>query len=205
MKKFLTVSLAVLCAAVLVPQSLSAGVGVKAGLNFANVAIRPSAGVPDLQNLTGLTAGVYFSLGLGPIAIQPELLYSRRGFAYDQVDVGKIEYMNDYIELPLLAKFTFMPGVLRPFIFGGPSFGWRVQSQGSITTGAGSVTLDTPGLFKRFESAAVFGAGLEFKLIMLKLSVDARYHLGISNIATAEWELESMKNNGFSVLVGVGF
>ncbi len=205
MKKLISLSLAVLCAAVLVPQTLSAGVGVKAGLNFANVSVKPSAGVPDLQNVTGTTAGFYFSLGLGPIAVQPEFLYSRRGFAYEQVDVGKLEYLNDYLEVPVLVKFTFMPGILRPFVFGGPSFGWRFHSAGRLTASGGTVTVDTPGLFKKFETAAVFGAGVEFKLLMLKLSVDARYHLGLTDIATAEWELESMKNNGLSVLVGVGF
>ncbi len=204
MKKLLSLTLLVLCAAVLVPQDLSAGVGVKAGLNFANVTVKPAPGV-DLQTLTGITGGVYFSLGLGPIAIQPEILYSRRGFQYEQAEIGKFEYMNDYIEVPVLVKFSMLPGLVKPFIFGGPSFGYLIRARGRLTAGGTSITDSTSDMFKKPEVAAVFGIGLDFKLIVLKLNVDARYHLGISNIASAEMEGETFKNNGFSVLVGVGF
>jgi hypothetical protein len=208
MKKLLPLTLLVLCAAVLVPQNLSAGVGVKAGLNFANLAIKPtSPDMPDFQNLTGTTAGVYFSLGIGPIAIQPEILYSRRGMKYEEAAVGKIEYLNDCIEVPVLVKLSVLPGLVKPFVFAGPSFGYLIKAQGRLTAEGTSITEDTGDMFKKTELAAVFGAGLDFKLAVLKLSVDARYHLGISNIASADLvaEGESIKNKGFSVLVGVGF
>lgn len=210
MKKFCALSLMVLSAIFLAPQAEAAIFGVKAGLNFANMNIKPvEPDMPDFKNLTGPAGGIFFSFGIGPLSIQPEVLYSRRGMMYEdsfELETYKMELFLDYIEVPLLVKFSFIPvGPIKPVIFAGPSFGYLVKAKGKYTESGTSVTEDLKDEFKSTETAAVFGVGVDFKLPVIKLTVDARYHLGISNIAEETYWEGTAKNKGFSVMVGVGF
>ncbi len=207
MKKVMVVSLAVLCAAALIPQNLAAGVGIKGGLNFSNISVKPAdPEIPDFQNLRGLTGGLFFCLNLGFVSIQPEILYSRRGTMWE-VDIdSKVEYMLDYIEVPVFLKLNIVPaGPIRPIIFGGPSFGYLVNAKGRMTTPEGTDEGDIADMFEKTSWAAVFGGGLEFKLPGILLTVDGRYNLGITNVGADAAEGESAKHKGFSVLVGIGF
>ena len=205
MKKFLIVIMAVACAAAFMPQNASAGVGIKGGLNFANMSVKPvSEGMPDFENLTGLTGGLYFSLNIGFIGIEPEILYSRRGLQWEE-GTTNIKYELDYVEVPVLVKLNILPaGPVRPYVFGGPSYGYLLKATGKLTAAEGNESQDIKDMFKKSEWAAVFGAGIELKAIV-RLSVDARYHLGISNIEASTEGTETVKNKGFSVMVGIGF
>jgi hypothetical protein len=201
------VSLAVLFVAALVPQNLAAGVGIKGGFNFSSIAFKPAdPDMPDFQNLRGLTGGLFFSLSLGFVGIQPEILYSRRGTMW-QVDAdNKIEYMLDYIEVPVLVKFSILPaGPVRPVIFAGPSFGYLLNAKGRLTTPDGTTVEDLDEMFEKTAWAAVFGGGLEFKLPGILLTLDGRYHMGLTNIAKDIEVGQTVKNKGFSVMVGIGF
>ncbi len=207
MKRLMIVALAVLFVAALVPQNLAAGVGIKGGFNFSNIAVNPpSVDMPDFQNIRGLTGGLFFSLSLGFIGIQPEILYSRRGMMYDIDATSKVEYMADYIEGLVLLKLSVLPvGPIRPVIFGGPSYGYLLRAKGRMTTPEGTEVADMADMFEKTEWAAVFGAGLDFKLIGILLTVDGRYHMGLTNVSTDVEVGQTVKNKGFSVLVGIGF
>ncbi|MBE3126139.1 MAG: PorT family protein [Acidobacteria bacterium] len=209
MKKLMIVSLAVLFVAALVPQNLAAGVGIKGGFNFSNISFKPAEQfpeMPDFQDMRGLTGGLFFSLNLGFIGIQPEILYSRRGMMYELDTENKLEYMADYIEGLVLVKLSILPvGPIRPVIFGGPSYGYLLKATGRMTTPEGTEVADVADMFEKTEWAAVFGAGLDFKLAGILLTVDGRYHMGLTNISTEVEVGQTVKNKGFSVLVGIGF
>jgi hypothetical protein len=200
------VFLAVLFVAALVPQNLAAGVGIKGGFNFSNISFKPAdPGMPDFQNLRGLTGGLFFSLSLGFVGIQPEILYSRRGTMWNE-DTSKYEYLLDYIEVPVLIKLSILPvGPIRPVIFGGPSFGYLLNAKARLTTPEGTEEGDLDNMFEKTAWAAVFGAGVDFKLAGILLTVDGRYHMGLKNISTDVEVGQTVKNKGFSVMVGVGF
>lgn len=207
MKRLMIVFLAVLFVAALVPQNLAAGVGIKGGFNFSNISVKPAdPEMPDFQNMRGLTGGLFFSLSLGFIGIQPEILYSRRGMMYEIDTENKIEYMADYIEGLVLVKLSILPvGPIRPVIFGGPSYGYLLKAKGRMTTPEGTVEEDLADMFEKTEWAAVFGGGLDFKLAGILLTVDGRYHMGLTNVSTEVEVGQTVKNKGFSVLVGIGF
>jgi len=87
--------------------------GAKAGLNLANI----SNGMTDYKFTPEMRAdfhaGVFFNLNLGYqpqkpgfLSVQPELLFSRQGFA---VKGSAINF--NYITVPLLAKFYVFQGV----------------------------------------------------------------------------------------------
>ncbi len=206
MKKFLVIALAIVCTAALVPQNLSAAVGIKGGFNFANITVKPtSSDLPVFDNLTGLTGGVYFCLNIGFIGIEPEILYSRRGVQWNS-DTTNIKYELDYVEVPLLLKVNILrTGIVRPVIFAGPSFGYLWRANGKLTSPDLTDSADIRDQFKKTEWAAVFGAGFDFKLPVITLSVDARYHLGITDINAMIDTTETIKNKGFTIMVGIGF
>ena len=207
MKRLMIVSLAVLFVAALVPQNLAAGVGIKGGFNFSNITVKPAdPEMPDFQNLRGLTGGLFFSLSMGFVGIQPEILYSRRGMMYELDADNKIEYLADYIEGLVLLKLSVLPaGPVRPVIFAGPSFGYLLKAKGRLTTPEGTEEEDMTEMYEKTEWAAVFGAGLDFKLAGLLLTVDGRYHMGLTNVSKDVEVGQTVKNKGFSVLVGIGF
>lgn len=207
MKRLMIVFLAVLFVAALVPQNLAAGVGIKGGFNFSNISFKPAnPDMPDFQDGRGLTGGLFFSLNLGFIGIQPEILYSRRGMMYELDTENKLEYMADYIEGLVLLKLSILPvGPIRPVIFGGPSYGYLLKARGRMTTPEGTEVADVADMFEKTEWAAVFGAGLDFKLAGILLTVDGRYHMGLTNISTEVEVGQTVKNKGFSVLVGISF
>jgi hypothetical protein len=186
--------------------------GLKGGLNYANIRIIPIApDTPAFKTLQGLTGGVFLCLNLGPIGIQPEFLYARRGTKFDlTIDSVpyKAEYRLDYLEAILLLKWSVFPlGPVRPVIFAGPSYGSLSKARAVLfdTSGTEVESVDVKDMFKSSEFAAVFGGGLEFKLPFLKFSLEGRYHLGLSNIAETGMEVDFIKNKGYSMMLGISF
>jgi hypothetical protein len=207
MKKALSICLVLLGVVLFAAPDLSAAVGVKGGLNFANFSLKTAEPPPfTFQNLQGPVVGLFFSLNLGFVGIQPEIYYSRRGTQYEEVDVGKLEYLLDYIEAPILLKLSVMPaGPIRPVLLAGPCFGYLVKATGKVTAEGTSVSEDVIDMFYRTSISAVFGGGIEFKLPGVMLVADVRYNLGLNNILKEADTGEYVKNKGFAVLVGIGF
>lgn len=203
MKRLLIVSLAVLCAAALLPQTLSAGIGIKGGYALSKFTTAPVGGI--FSNLPSPVGGIFFSLGLGPLAIQPEVLYVRMG--------GKIEILEDsleerleYIQVPVLLKLNVIPaGPLRPFIYAG-GYGAYLLKANEVTSIDGATDkLDVTENYEKYDYGVIGGAGLTFKLPGISVSVEGRYNYGLKNIKALPGEGESIKNRSMMVLVGLGF
>jgi hypothetical protein len=210
-RKYIAMALAVLSLAVIMPRDLSAiTFGLKGGVNFSNISVVTTGEVPDFKNLQGLTGGVFFNLNLGPVGIQPEVLYSRRGMKFSEtIEEGTltVKYMLDYIEVPLLLKLTVVPvGPVRPIVYAGPAFSYLLKAKAeAVLPGVGEESEDVTEQFKRESWGGVVGGGLEFRLPVIKLlSLEARYHFGLSDI-NQEMEADTVKNKGFSIMVGIGF
>jgi hypothetical protein len=148
--------------------------GIKAGANFSNVSGNGLDGI-STSTLTGFNGGFYVRLPLGHgFAIQPELVYSGQGFKTDVSDVTVTEHEN-YINFPILLKYTHFSGL---FLETGPQFGYLMTANEK----AQGVSEDNKNSFNAADVAWVFGIG--FKIPATPLAVDARYNLGISNIAS---------------------
>jgi hypothetical protein len=186
--------------------------GVKGGLNFANIKASPvTPDLPQFKTLPGFMGGVFVCFDVGPLAIQPELLYARRGTKVDlTIDSSPYtaEYRLDYFEGLLLLQWKILPaGPLKPVIFAGPSYGSLSKAKAVLFDASGSYvdSVDIKDMFKSGELAAVFGAGVELKLPFLKLFLEGRYHLGLFNIAASGFEGDSIKNKGLTMMMGVAF
>jgi len=206
MKKSMLVVLAALIVVAVVPQTLSAGVGIKGGLALSKFAVKPADTFPfPLENLTGPVGGVFFSLGIGPLSFQPEILYVRMGMK-GTYEGSTIEYRLNYIQVPLLLKVRVIPvGPVRPIIYAGGYGSYMLSAKGVMSSSEGSESADIGEMFEKIDYGVVGGAGVEFKLPGLLLSVEGRYCLGLANIAKDAGEGESGKNRSIMALVGIGF
>lgn len=160
--------------------------GVKGGLNLANVG---GKGVDDVDYKAGLNLGAFVSIPAGPMfAIQPEAFFSQKGNK-----VGDVKSSFNYLEIPVLLKLSpSLPGdFVRPIFFAGPSAG--------ILLGAKTDDTDVKDLMKTADFGLTIGGGVEFG----KLSLDARYNLGLSDISKASSEVSNaIKNRAITVMLG---
>ena len=204
MKKFLILGLAALTVVALLPQNLAAGVGIKGGLSLSKFHMEPADTFPfPLENLTAPVGGIYFNLGLGPLSFQPEILYARMGMK-GTFEGATIEYRLDYIQVPVLLKIRVIPvGPVRPIVYAGGYGSYLLNAKGVMTSGGVSDSADLDEMFQKYDYGIVGGAGVEFKLPGVMLSVEGRYNFGLANIATGEGA--EGKNRSMMALVGIGF
>jgi len=186
--------------------------GLKAGVNLANISVASSdPGMPDFKNLAGMMVGVFFSFELGSVAIQPEFFLARRGTKYETFidnDLYPVAWPHDYLEALLLLKWSVIKsGRVRPFILAGPSYGYLSKATSVIYDNEGHqlASVDSSDYFRKNVLALVFGAGLEITVRRFVVSLETRYHLGLSNLALSGLEVDSLKNRSLSLLAGLSF
>jgi len=208
MKRFLIVSLAALCVAAMLPQSLSAGFGLKGGYGLSKFSVSLDGLPYPVANLSNPVGGIYFSLKLGPLAIQPEVLYARLGTKAELEGTG-LAYRLDYIQVPVLLKFSVIPlGPVRPVIYAGGYGSYLIAAKGAIIdNGVTSPYVDVDDQFEKYDYGAVGGVGIEFKLPGISFSIEGRYNYGLRNIhaPVSPEDTVAFKNRSLMALVGIGF
>src|ERR1700750_2119732 len=81
--------------------------GVKAGGNFAT---QTGSDAGDSKTLFNFNAGAFVRLPIAPgFGIQPELVYSGQGAAYD-VSNGTLREHANYLNIPILFKWSHHAG-----------------------------------------------------------------------------------------------
>jgi len=186
--------------------------GVKGGVNLANISVSPQPfEVSAFKTLISPCGGIFFTLPLGAFGIQTEFMYARRGTQYEAfIDDGfyNVRWHHDYLEAIVLLKWSGLRvGPFRPFLLAGPSYGYLSRASSVIYDSEGQKveTVDSRDYFKKWELAAVFSAGLEFKTGLARFSLEGRYHLGLSSVALSGFEVDYIKNNSITILAGVSF
>jgi hypothetical protein len=211
MKK-LTAALAIgaLACLLVMPRPAAAGVqfGIKGGGNMATLT---GADLQDingtLKNKVGFVAGVFLAFNLGPVfTLQLEGLYTMKGVDSTYVDTDTSTTYNDklfanYIEIPLLFKFRIPTPLVSPFIFAGPSVGFKLNEK--VVENGQDVPL-TQALFKNNDYGAIFGGGLN---IGSHFQIDVRYSMGMDKIiATVDGGTPlDIKNGVWSGTIGIAF
>ena len=205
MKSFVRMALPVLLL-VAAPLQAQTTLGVKGGINVSDI----STNVEDLPEVidskTGFVGGAFATFGLGSLfAVQPELLYSQKGFEASEGELTA-QLGTNYVEIPVLLKAQFQLAMLRPAIYAGPVLSMETGCTVSIV--GVSVDCDDDEDFvdrEKSEWGAVFGANLDFFLGPVMLLLDARYQLGLTNLADVEDSDEEVKNRVWQIMAGIGF
>lgn len=172
-------------------DSRNNGFGVKGGFNLSNVRGDDKDIIPSRENYNAFHFGFYGQFGLNDkVSIQPEFLYSRKGFRYTE---GGEETTNrfDYLQVPVLFVYNFVDNV---------SFhiGPQVSVMTKYKNGDEDLNIADSGL-NSLDYGAV--AGLEGRLGPARVGV--RYDLGLGKLA--EDEPNKLYNNTFQVYLGIGF
>ncbi|HAD82629.1 MAG: hypothetical protein A2509_01110 [Candidatus Edwardsbacteria bacterium RIFOXYD12_FULL_50_11] len=195
MRKTTIVLLALITALVFgLPQYCSAqglSLGIKGGVNMAKFT-GADAGTNSMK--TGLVGGAYATIDLMFVNIQPEVLFSQKGATYEILGLSIDQNLN-YVEIPVLIKFP-LGKIVVPSIYAGPSFGMLMSADVEGVDVKDAVMSSDLGL--------VFGVDVKTPI---KLTVDARYNLGLMTTAK-EFEFlgvtynPDVKNSTISLMVG---
>jgi hypothetical protein len=208
MKRLITVLvIAAFAGLFALPQTAAAGVqfGIKAGGNLAKITGADVTNVADtLKNKVGFVGGIFLAFNFGKVVtIQSEVLYTMKGssFEYTDIDItyaGKL--YGDYIEIPLLLKLKIPLPVIQPFVFAGPSVGFKLHEKLSLD---GEDVPSTTPLFKNNDYGAIFGAGLN---LGRNFMIDVRYSMGLQKVLDdPDFSELDVKNGVWAATIGIAF
>ena len=183
--------------------------GLKAGLNMANLTDEPEGESYKMKMGVALGGFAVYKVN-DNLSIQPELLYTQKGneieYSYEDYDYSYADWWNhpvtvtekfkiklDYIEIPVLAKYSFSPGEsVCPFIFGGPALG--------ILMSAKVDSEDIKSDCNSMDIGLVLGGGVELES---GVSIDLRYDMGMTKVfKSEEGYTPKQKNTVISLMVG---
>jgi hypothetical protein len=194
--------------------------GPRLGMIVANITETPPEWDDDKEYRVGLSAGAFFDWSITEaVSIQPEILYTRKGVMtnlYDGFVTLDADVYFDYIELPIVLKYTFRPGqALRPCLYAGPSFAYCLSAEAELTAWIISATVDFSSFANTTDFGAIVGAGLSYPLGPGAITFDARFQRMFGNaILSGDFEIngseqtiseDDFKHYGFAFLVGYAF
>ncbi len=161
--------------------------GIKAGANFSNLRSTDGNNSESADMKVGLHGGVFLNIPVGSIfSINPEVIYSLEG-AKDNTDDSKINL--NYLNIPILLQYNNESGV---FIETGPQIGFLFSAKARYA----GTSVDLKDQLEKTNLSWCIGAG--YKLLS-GVGFNARYNLGLSNIAKNATGDPKTKNNAFQL------
>lgn len=147
--------------------------GLKAGANFSKFNTENTF---SSDNRAGFYGGLWARIGAAGLHFQPELYVSGKKTNLVSDATGEVNSVRfTSLDVPLLVGTKFGAVGIGARINTGPMFSFILDENQSFGQAAGNVFKAD---FKDQAVAWQFGAGVDIK----KLSVDARYELGLSKI-----------------------
>lgn len=168
--------------------------GIKGGVNFANLDVTSSVG-DNYKNRTGFHGGAFALFKVTAFAVQPELIFSQQGskVSFSSQDINA---NFSYLNVPIMAKFYLPLGLNLQL---GPQFGFLTTAESDYNPLTGTMqSTDLKEYYKNSDVSIGMGIGWD---LPLKLSIDARYNLGITEIEDNA-SLSQTKNQVFQISVG---
>ncbi len=130
-------------------------------------------------------AGVTVKLPLGPVTLQPSLLYQVKGSTLDDVLSGdkkaNLETKAGFVEIPLQIQVGLKLGPIRPYAFGEPFVGFGITNSASSDSFVDSIknSWKESGL-NRWEYGLGLGAGVE---LLGHIQISAKYFWNFGSLA----------------------
>lgn len=177
-----TASLTALLLAVLaIPPAAHAQVGLAGGLNFNQLDDISTGSVnANFESSTGYHIGVFYDLGLGPIALRPGIMYRQVGtYEFSDLPTGAEEINLNAIEVPIDVRWRILPlPLVKPYLLAGPVLTFPQSEDDFDSTESISLNAD-------------IGAGVEITLpgIGFTLMPELRYGIATSSFLKDEFEI----------------
>lgn len=210
-----------------VSSQAQVSIGVKTGVNFADTRVDGLLDnvLPDQTMYTGFTAGLIAEIPIqNGLSFRPELNYIQKGFIteaniYDlellgiDIPIGaKAKTRFNYLEMPLLMKYSVGTESAKFYIIGGPNISYAANAHVRpvanllINFNLPKINLNLDGdIYQRWELSGTLGAGGEFKAGHGKIFADARYTLGFTNMLDNPIIDVTSKNQGVNVSAGYAY
>lgn len=193
-----------------------AQIGVKLGANLTNLA-GDLQDEDNFQNKLGFVGGLTYNIPLSSdnfVSIQPELLYSQKGYKRADYTVtntttgqqlryeGKVNY--SYLDLPILLKINAGP----VFFEAGPQFSYLlgIKDNTEVTDVASGVDFESyspvnKDALAEFEIGYAAGVGVQ---IPMGLTLNLRYNGSVSALAKDDNgdELANARNSVYQATIG---
>ncbi|MDP2089548.1 MAG: outer membrane beta-barrel protein [Flavobacteriaceae bacterium] len=168
-KRILVLSIAFI--AMVFYANAQSGFGVKAGLSYNTTGelkqfTNETGTIIDNKGSgkSGYNVGIYGKLGLGPIFLRPELVYTKTTSEYI-LNSESVDYKMAKLDMPVLVGIKLI-GPLS--VFAGPAFQYVLDN-------------DLKGLeFNKIENDFTVGFNLGASLELGRLGLDVRYERGFS-------------------------
>ncbi|MCS3649969.1 hypothetical protein GGQ08_001262 [Salinibacter ruber] len=150
----------------------------------------------------GFTGGVFLNYQVNDaFAVQPEVLYSRRGTKNHNSAAGNdIRVRQDVIEIPVLLKLSAPTAPVTPRLYVGPALGFVTNSE----LGNGN---DADDSFTDVDFSGVVGGEIAYALNkgpLSEIAVDGRYNLGLANLGDAN-NFEDVRTSAFTGTLSLRF
>lgn len=201
MSKRLVSSTFVLAALTILPaiaaaQSPVTTFGLKGGITNANLSVDDSLDL-DTKSVWGAAGGLFIGGNLTDrLGLQAEVLLTQKGAKLDVLDLSTKTRLT-YLDVPVTVRLgNTMNNNAHFHVFTGPQLGIKIKARNISDAG----DFDIGGDVKSTDIGWTLGAGFETGPFIL----DARYTLGLTNIAVADSD-GSTKNRAFMVLAGYRF
>lgn len=169
--------------------------GFSGGINKSRFSYKKKVINGSIIHHQGIIIGGVFEYNINKtFAIKFSPSYSQRG---SDVKVLKniTSTVNEYIELPFKFLGKFQTGLVKPYFFGGISFGFLINSE--------TEDENTKHLFKTTNVSLLYGIGLEIKLdSRTAFFIESEYHTGIIDVAKG---LTHINIKGFDFKTGILF
>lgn len=168
--------------------------GIKGGVNFANLDVNSSIS-DNYKNRTGFHGGAFALFKVTAFAVQPELIFSQQGskVSFSSQDINA---NFSYLNIPIMAKFYLPLGLNLQL---GPQFGFLTTAESDFNPISGAqTTTDLKEYYKNSDVSIGMGIGWD---LPMKLSIDARYNLGVTEIEDNA-SLSQTKNQVFQISLG---
>lgn len=180
-----TASLTLLLAlALAVASPAQAQVGLAGGLDFNQLDdISATNARANFESSTGYHIGVFYDLGLGPLAIRPGLFYREVG-TYEFSDLPAVDGQTvdldlSAIEIPIDVRWRVLPlPLVKPYLLAGPVLTFPQSEQDFESTKSVNLNAD-------------IGAGVEITLpgIGFTLMPELRYGIATGSFLEDEFEI----------------
>lgn len=168
-------------------------IGIKGGLNFANVDASSIAAAYNSR--TGYHAGAYVRFKFTKIAIQPELIYSQQGTTV-KINTSNFDSNFSYMNIPVILKLYLIGGLN---LQAGPQFGFLTAATGPVYDAFGNLSSgNIKNQLKGSDISVGLGAGWD---LPFGLNIDARYNIGVSDINNSA-AASAIKNQVFQLSAG---
>lgn len=166
--------------------------GLTAGANFARLS---GPNFNSGQRRDGFVGGLVLVTPFAPrMAFQLEALYAMKGGVSRPTSTSTATLALDYIEIPVMLRADIPASrSVRPFVYSGPAFNYRVgcgvdasPSFGSQNTSCDELEAGDPtiGTLNRFDVGWIFGGGVAFDAHGRALTIGGRYEFGLRGIAS---------------------